>query len=107
MRVSYCIPTHDHPRCEQYMFDILYPLAHQTFKDFEICVSHQGDQTRILRALNDYWDVLNITFKKAPEGNISVNTNSAMMMAEGEIIKILYLKLLILLMMKKYLKEKY
>tara|TARA_B100001989_G_scaffold88101_1_gene61241 strand:+ start:82 stop:705 length:624 start_codon:yes stop_codon:yes gene_type:complete len=72
------------------MFDILYALAHQTFKDFELCVSHQGDQTRILRALNDYWDILNITFKRAPEGNISVNTNNAMKMAEGDIIKILY-----------------
>ena len=90
MRVSYCIPTHDHARCEQYMFDILYPLSQQTFKDFEICVSHQGNENRILRALNDYWDILNITYKKAPEGNISVNTNSAMTMAEGEIIKILY-----------------
>ena len=50
MRVSYCIPTHDHPRCEQYMFDVLYPLAHQTSNDFEICVSHQGDDKRILKA---------------------------------------------------------
>ena len=90
MRVSYCIPTHDHPRCEQYMFDILYPLANQTFEDFEICVSHQGDQTRILRALNDYWDILNITFKKAEEGNISVNTNNAMKMGQGDILKVLY-----------------
>ena len=88
MRVSYCIPTHDHPRCEQYMFDILYALSLQTTKDFELCVSHQGDQTRILRALNDYWDILNITFKRASEGNISVNTNNAMKMAEGDIIKI-------------------
>ena len=90
MRVSYCIPTHDHPKCEQYMFDILYPLSQQTFKDFELCVSHQGDQKRILRALNDYWDILNITFQRAEEGNISVNTNSAMKMADGDIIKILY-----------------
>ena len=90
MRVSYCIPTHDHPRCEQYMFDILYALSLQTTKDFELCVSHQGDQTRILRALNDYWDVINITFKKAEDGNISVNTNNAMKMGEGDIIKVLY-----------------
>ena len=72
------------------MFDILYPLAHQTSKDFELCVSHQGDQTRILRALNDYWDILNITFKKAKDGNISVNTNNAMKMGEGDIIKVLF-----------------
>ena len=72
------------------MFDILYALSLQTTKDFELCVSHQGDQTRILRALNDYWDILNITFKRASEGNISVNTNNAMKMAEGDIIKILY-----------------
>ena len=89
MRVSYCIPTHDHPRCEQYMFDILYPLSQQTSKDFQLCVSHQGDDRRILRALNDY-DILDIKFQKASEGNISVNTNNAMKMAEGEIIKILY-----------------
>ena len=90
MRVSYCIPTHDHSRCEQYMFDILYALAHQTNKDFELCVSHQGDERRILRALDDYWDLLNITYKRAPEGNISTNTNHAMKMAEGDIVKILY-----------------
>mgnify|MGYP003125092688 FL=1 len=90
MRVSYCIPTHDHSRCEQYMFDILYPLSQQTTKDFELCVSHQGDEKRILRALNDYWDILNITYQKASEGNISVNTNNAMRMGEGDIIKVLY-----------------
>ena len=90
MRVSYCVPTHDHPRCEKYMFDILYPLAHQSFKDFELCVSHQGDEKRILRALDDYWDILNITYKRAPEGNISVNTNHAMNMGEGDILKVLY-----------------
>tara|TARA_B100001989_G_C24389347_1_gene388446 strand:- start:33 stop:656 length:624 start_codon:yes stop_codon:yes gene_type:complete len=72
------------------MFDILYPLSQQTTKDFDICVSHQGDEKRILRALNDYWDILNITYQKAPEGNISVNTNNAMRMGEGDIIKVLY-----------------
>ena len=72
------------------MFDILYPLSQQTTKDFELCVSHQGDERRIIRALNDYWDILNITYKKAGDGNISVNTNNAMRMAEGDIIKILY-----------------
>ena len=72
------------------MFDILYPLSQQTTKDFELCISHQGNENRILRALNDYWDILNITYEKAPDGNISVNTNNAMRMAEGDIIKILY-----------------
>tara|TARA_B100000579_G_C22706550_1_gene792426 strand:- start:36 stop:659 length:624 start_codon:yes stop_codon:yes gene_type:complete len=72
------------------MFDILYPLSQQTTKDFELCVSHQGDEKRILRALNDYWDILNITYQKASEGNISVNTNNAMRMGEGDIIKVLY-----------------
>ena len=89
MRVSYCVPTHDHPRGEQYMFDILYPLSQQTTKDFELCISHQGDEKRILRALNDY-DDLDIKFQRASEGNISVNTNNSMMMAEGDIIKNLY-----------------
>ena len=90
MRVSYCVPTHDHPRCEQYMFDILYALSQQSYKDFELCVSHQGDDDKILRSLNDYWDILNITYRRAPEGNISVNTNNAMKMGEGDIIKVLY-----------------
>ena len=90
MRVSYCVPTHDHPRCEQYMFDILYALSQQSCKDFELCVSHQGDDDKILRSLNDYWDIINITYRRAPEGNISVNTNNAMKMGEGDIIKILY-----------------
>ena len=72
------------------MFDILYPLSQQTTKDFEVCVSHQGDEKRILRALNDYWDILNITYQQASEGNISVNTNNAMRMGQGDIIKVLY-----------------
>ena len=90
MRVSYCVPTHDHPRCEQYMFDILYALSQQSYKDFELCVSHQGDDDKILRSLNDYWDIINITYRRAPEGNISINTNNAMKMGEGDIIKVLY-----------------
>tara|TARA_Y100001937_G_scaffold8912_1_gene11007 strand:+ start:257 stop:823 length:567 start_codon:yes stop_codon:yes gene_type:complete len=53
-------------------------------------VSHQGDDDKILRSLNDYWDIINITYRRAPEGNISVNTNHAMKMGEGDIIKVLY-----------------
>jgi len=90
MRVSYCVPTHDHPRVEQYMFDIMYALSQQTTNDFELCVSHQGDEKRIVRALDDYFNVFNITYKRAPKGNISVNTNHAMRMGEGDIIKVLY-----------------
>jgi len=72
------------------MFDILYALSQQSCKDFELCVSHQGDDDKILRSLNDYWDIINITYRRAPEGNISVNTNHAMKMGEGDIIKVLY-----------------
>ena len=72
------------------MFDILYALSLQTTKDFELCVSHQGDEKRIVRALDDYFNVFNITYKRAPKGNISVNTNHAMRMGEGDIIKVLY-----------------
>ncbi len=93
MRVSYCIPTHDgNPRCQQFLFDIFYALTQQTDKNFDVTISDHSDSNKVRYACDEYADVLNIVYvkNKKNKGNISANTNNAMRIAKGEILKVLF-----------------
>ena len=93
MRVSFCIPTHDkNPRCQQYLFDIFHSLSLQTEMNFNVWVSDHGTSTKVLRACEEYDDLFEINYiqNKEKVGNISANTNNAMRLADGEILKIIF-----------------
>ena len=92
-RVSYCIPTHDgNLRCQQYLFDIFYALSEQTNKDFNVWISDHGKSDKVLKACQEYSDVFEINYVPNTNklGNISANSNNALSIADGEILKLLF-----------------
>lgn len=64
-KVSIAIPYHQTPRTAFFLSRLLNSVAQQTFTDYEIILTNQG--------------------------SMPVNTNAAMSLAQGEIIKILYM----------------
>ena len=93
MKVSYCIPTHDgNAKCQQYLFDIFFALEHQTNKNFNVWISDHSKSNKILKACEDYADLFEINYVKNDSslGNISSNTNNAMLCADGDILKVLF-----------------
>lgn len=71
-------------------FDI---LCEQTFKDFDVVVSDESKTDVIKAVCDEYKDRLDIKYFKNPEGKrrFAENTNYAIKMATGKIIKILLL----------------
>ena len=93
MRVSFCIPTHDgNAKCQQYLFDIFHALANQTNKDFNVVISDHSKSNKVLKACEEYSDVIEILYATNADklGNISANTNNALRYANGEIKKVLF-----------------
>lgn len=93
MNVSYCIPTHDkNPKCQQYLFDIFHALSLQTDMDFNVWVSDHGTSNKVLQACEEYEDLFEINYvrNENARGNISANSNSAMRLADGKILKIIF-----------------
>ena len=93
MRVSFCIPTHDgNAKCQQYLFDIFHALANQTNKDFNVVISDHSKSNKVLKACEEYSDVIEILYATNTDklGNISANTNNALRYANGEIKKVLF-----------------
>lgn len=64
-KVSICIPFHDTPNTAFFLSRLLDSIDQQSFKDYEIVLTKQG--------------------------SMPVNTNAAMGLAEGELIKIMYM----------------
>lgn len=93
MRVSFCIPTHDkNPRCQQYLFDIFHSLSLQKDMNFNVWVSDHGTSNKVQRACQEYDDLFEINYVQNTQkiGNISANTNNAMRLADGDILKIIF-----------------
>jgi hypothetical protein len=60
--------------------------------NFNVWVSDHGTSTKVLRACEEYDDLFEINYiqNKEKVGNISANTNNAMRLADGEILKIIF-----------------
>lgn len=93
MRFSICIPTYEMGGYGHELLDELFnDLKKQTFKDFEIVVSDQSLDDKIVDVCNKHSIELDIVYIHYNEnkGKAACNINNAMKNASGEIIKILY-----------------
>jgi glycosyltransferase involved in cell wall biosynthesis len=92
-KFSICIPTYEMGGYG-YVFlnELLTELKQQSFQDFEIVISDQSDDDKILEVCTSHSSDLEILYIKYPEnkGKAACNINNAMKHARGEIIKILY-----------------
>lgn len=93
MKISICIPTYEMGGYGFEFLDQLFiELHHQSFTDFEIVVSDQSLDNKILDVCQKHSKSLDIKYFKYfyNKGKAACNINEAMKYASGEIIKILY-----------------
>lgn len=89
MKLSVCIPTYEQGgKSGEYLRHSLDILKLQTFKDFEIVVSDDSVDNVVENLCKEYGVKYS---KNAIPLGISANTNKAMSMAKGKLIKILFM----------------
>jgi glycosyltransferase involved in cell wall biosynthesis len=92
MRFSIIIPTWEqYGFGKTYLSELLETIKKQTFKNFEVVISDQSVDNEIEKLTSEYSD-LTIKYSKNEyrRGNSPANTNNAIKMANGEIIKIMF-----------------
>ena len=91
--ISICIPTYEmHGGALKMLTRSFDMLKKQTFKDFEVVISDNSEDDVVKNlCASPAYQSLNINYFKNPRKGISKNTNEAIKMARGKIIKILHM----------------
>jgi glycosyltransferase involved in cell wall biosynthesis len=93
MKISIAVPAYEcYGKGGEFIDDLLRTIEIQTFKDFEVCISDHSKNDDVLKIVNKFKDKFKIVYYKNTEdrGNGPANTNSAIEMCSGEIIKIMF-----------------
>ena len=93
MKMSIAIPTWgSYGRGDEFIDDLLRTIEIQTFKEFEVCISDHCKNDMVLNVVNKYKDKFKIKYLKNKKdyGNGPANTNKAIDMCKGEIVKVMF-----------------
>lgn len=92
MRISVCIPAYGQMgKGKEYLKHNLDMLRKQSFKDFEVVITDDSEGDELEKLCKEYSD-LDIKYHRNERGlGISGNTNKAMSLAKGELIKIIFM----------------
>ena len=76
----------------EFLDQLLHELKQQTVQDFEVVISDQSIDNKVLEVCQQHAFTMNIVYFKSfyNKGKAACNINKAMQYASGEIIKILY-----------------
>ena len=92
-KFSICIPTYEMGGYgHEFLDQLLHELKQQTVQDFEVVISDQSIDNKVLEVCQQHAFTMNIVYFKSfyNKGKAACNINKAMQYASGEIIKILY-----------------
>lgn len=87
--LTVAIPTYKMEGGLEFLKQSLLRLARQKFKDFEVVISDNSDDNEIEELCKHFGD-LNIQYHRNPVKGMAQNTNNAIAMAKGDLVKILY-----------------
>ena len=93
MKISIAIPTWEfNGRGSEYLNDLLRTIQIQSYKDFEVCISDHSVDNEVLKELKQFEGKFKIVYNKNENdrGNGPANTNKAIEMCSGDIIKIMF-----------------
>ena len=93
MKLSIAIPAWEsHGRGVEFINDLLRTIEIQTFKDFEVCISDHSLNDEIMNEVKQFEDKFKIVYGKNFDnyGNGPANTNKAISMCSGDIIKVMF-----------------
>lgn len=91
--VSIAIPTYEMKGIgNQYLSELFETIKFQDLKDFEVCISDHSQDNKILEVCEEYANYFDIRYYKNDHnlGNGPANTNSAVEMCNGKIVKIIF-----------------
>lgn len=92
-KISIAIPTWEtYGRGAEFLDDLLRTIEIQTFKDFEVCISDHSEDNKISDKVREFEDRINFCYSKNKNdrGNGPANTNRAIDMCSGDIIKVMF-----------------
>ena len=89
MRLTVAVPVHDMQGGEKFLARLLDSLWTQTFQDFEIVVTDNSEDDRLMRVCTHYDP--GIRWYRNPNRGMAPNTNEAIRRSSGNIVKILYM----------------
>ena len=93
MRFSIAIPTWEsYGRGGEFLEDLLRTIEIQTLKNFEVCISDHSENNDVLDIVKTFEDKFSIVYSRNSEkrGNGPANTNKAIDMCSGDIIKVMF-----------------
>ncbi len=93
MTISIAIPTWEfNGRGSEYLNDLLRTIQIQSYKDFEVCISDHSVGDEVLKELKQFEGKFKIVYSKneSDRGNGPANTNSAIELCSGDIIKVMF-----------------
>jgi glycosyltransferase involved in cell wall biosynthesis len=93
MRFSIAIPTWEsYGRGGEFLEDLLRTIEIQTLKDFEVCISDHSENNDVFDVVKTFKDKFSIVYSRNSEkrGNGPANTNKAIDMCSGDIIKVMF-----------------
>lgn len=92
-KISIAVPTYEMDgNGSNYLIQLFETIKFQTFENYEVCISDHSKNNDILEICEIFANYFEIKYYKNIKnlGNSPANINSAMEMAEGEIIKIMF-----------------
>lgn len=94
MKISVAIPAFASTNYKGGLFlkDLINSVLQQTYVNYEIVVSDHSDGNEIFEVVLDFIEKTDIVYfrNKEKKGNISANTNNAILKCSGDIIKVLH-----------------
>ena len=93
MKISIAIPTWEfNGRGSEYLNDLLRTIQIQSYKNFEVCISDHSVDNEVLKELKQFEGKFKIVYNKNENdrGNGPANTNKAIEMCSGDIIKVMF-----------------
>jgi len=93
MKISIAIPTWEsYGKGAEFLDDLLRTIEIQTFKDYEVCISDHSEDNSIFDKVVEFEDRIDFCYEKNKndKGNGPANTNRAIKMCSGEIIKVMF-----------------
>jgi len=93
MKISIAIPTWEsYGKGAEFLDDLLRTIEIQTFKDYEVCISDHSEDNSIFDKVVEFEDRIDFCYEKNKndKGNGPANTNRAIKMCSGEIVKVMF-----------------
>jgi glycosyltransferase involved in cell wall biosynthesis len=93
LKISIALPVHEMQNWEFFLRRVFASIILQTYKNYEVIITDNSDSNNIFNVCKEYrnTDFPHFFYRKNPNKGMAQNTNEAIKLSTGDIIKIIYL----------------